>query len=73
MDSHARSIVKALSWRCLATLITLSVALVVTGELKVAAAIGVVDMAIKLVVYYAHERAWNRIALGRMEPPEYQI
>ena len=72
-DSHLRSVVKALSWRALALLITVGVVLTVTGRVGLAAAIGLGDTLIKLGVYYAHERTWNRIRFGRVRPPEYQI
>ena len=73
METKRRSIYKALSWRLLATVITSAVALVVTGEIAIAAMIGVVDTAIKLGVYYMHERVWNRLSFGRDKAPEYQI
>jgi uncharacterized membrane protein len=72
-DSIFRSIVKALSWRVVATAITTGVALVVTHELVFAAAIGIADTTIKLGAYFAHERLWNRLSLGRAKPPEYII
>ena len=73
MDSHARSIVKALSWRLLATVITFSVAWYITGRIAGAVAIGLADTTVKLGIYYAHERAWNRVAFGRREPADYEI
>jgi uncharacterized membrane protein len=73
MESHARAIAKTLSYRTLGIAVTGAVALVVTGRLEAAATIGAADALVKLGVYYAHERAWNRIALGRAKPPEYQI
>ena len=73
MESTRRSIVKALSWRVLATFITASLAYVITGELNVAAKIGLADTMIKLVVYIGHERLWNRISFGRQHQPEYHI
>ena len=51
-DSHRRSIVKALSWRFLATLITVCVAFIITGKVYVAAEIGLLDTIVKLGVYY---------------------
>lgn len=72
-DSTLRSILKALSYRCLGVAITVCVALYVTGELKVAAAIGLMDTIIKLAGYYAHERVWNRLEFGRARAPEYEI
>ena len=73
MESHRRSIVKTLSWRVVALLITASVAWIITGSLGFGAIIGGIDTVIKLVVYYFHERLWNRISFGRIRDPEYQI
>jgi uncharacterized membrane protein len=73
IESHFRSIIKALSWRFLATLITFSVSWIIIGELKIAAEIGLADTVIKLGVYYTHERLWNRLSFGKMQQPEYQI
>ena len=72
-DSHSRSIVKALSWRILATIITASVVLTITGKLRLAAEIGLIDTFIKLGIYYLHERIWNRVPYGQVKPPEYTI
>ena len=73
IESHFRSIIKALSWRVLATLITFSVSWMFTGNLELAVEIGLVDTVIKLGVYYSHERFWNRLTFGKMKEPEYQI
>ena len=73
IESHFRSIIKALSWRFLATAITFSVSWIIIGELKIAAEIGLADTVIKLGVYYTHERLWNRLSFGKMKQPEYQI
>ena len=73
MESHVRTIMKTFSWRLVATLITFSVAWVVTGRLTLAAEIGIADTLIKLGVYYFHERAWIRVKFGRLKKPEYQI
>jgi len=73
METRRRSIVKALSWRLCATLVTAAVALAVTGELATALEIGLFDTAIKLGVYYGHERLWLNISFGKARPPEYEI
>ena len=72
-ESHRRSIVKALSWRFLATLITVCVAFFITGKVHVAFEIGIFDTVIKLALYYLHERIWNRLPFGQVQPPEYTI
>ncbi len=73
MESHVRTIAKALSWRFIATLVTFSVAWIVTGELAFAAEIGIADTLIKLGAYYFHERAWIGIKFGKLKQPEYEI
>ncbi len=73
METHSRSLAKALTWRGLAVCITTGVAWLMIGELRMAAAIGLADMVVKVGVYYGHERAWNRVRFGRTSQPEYEI
>ena len=73
VESHGRTIMKALSWRLIATLITFAIAWIVTGHLKFAAEIGLADTIIKLGTYYLHERSWMRVKFGTVKAPEYQI
>ena len=73
METARRSLVKALSWRFLATAITTVVAYVLTGELLFAVEIGALDTLAKLLVYYLHERLWTRIKYGKIESTDYQI
>ena len=73
METPTRSIVKALSWRFLATLITTGVVYVMTGKMDNAVEIGLVDTLVKLGVYFGHERAWERIRFGRVRYTDYQI
>ena len=72
-DSHRRSIAKALSWRLLGMIFIMSVALIFTGKVLVAAKIGMIDFLFKIVLYYFHERIWDRLPYGRAKPPEYTI
>jgi uncharacterized membrane protein len=58
-DSHRRSLFKALSWRVVATMTTGGIAYAVTGRLDTAALIGSIEFALKFVIYYVHERAWQ--------------
>ncbi len=73
MESHIRTIIKAFSWRFIATLVTFTVAWVITKELRFAAEIGIADMLIKLCAYYFHERAWIGVKFGKLKRPEYEI
>ena len=73
LETRSRSIVKALTWRVTALLITTVVVWVVTRRMELAASVGLADTAIKLGAYYAHERTWLKVNFGRAKPPEYQI
>jgi uncharacterized membrane protein len=66
-ESHTRSILKAVSWRFFAVMVTVGVAWVITGEAKFAAAVGIADSGLKIVLYYFHERIWNYIGLSRLK------
>ena len=74
METASRSIAKALSWRAIATLITTVLVYFLTGEMEFAAKVGLADTSIKLLVYFGHERLWNKIAYGKPKAePEYFI
>jgi uncharacterized membrane protein len=60
-----RSLVKAFSWRVTGSVDTLLLSWFFTGNLMIAAAIGSTEIITKMVLYYLHERAWNRVNLGR--------
>ncbi|CAA6803998.1 MAG: Conserved hypothetical protein probably involved in assimilatory sulfate reduction [uncultured Sulfurovum sp.] len=70
-----RSIVKTISWRTVGTLDTVIISYFITGNLKMAAAIGSIELFTKMVLYYFHERTWNKINFGRVKPTanDYQI
>ena len=70
METHRRSIVKAMSWRIIATLTTFLVAYFFTKEVVLAMSIGFADAIIKVAIYYSHERLWNRISFGRKKAKE---
>ena len=73
MESHVRTVTKALSWRLIATLVTFTVAWYATRKLTLAVEIGVADTLIKLGAYYFHERLWIRVKFGKLQRPEYEI
>ncbi len=64
-EKPLRSIVKALSWRVVGTLDTLIVSYFLTGKIALAASIASVDFLTKLVLYFFHERIWNKIKWGK--------
>jgi adenylylsulfate kinase len=73
VETHFRSILKALSWRFGGTLVTFTIVWVVLGKFDMAAKIGVLDTVVKIGAFYFHERLWHRIKIGKIEPIEYEI
>ncbi|MFT5661640.1 MAG: putative membrane protein [Sulfurimonas sp.] len=63
-----RSVVKTISWRTIGTLDTVVISYIITGDLKMAASIGSIELFTKMILYYFHERAWNKISLGKHTP-----
>ena len=64
-ESALRSVYKAVSWRVLATLTTALLVYAFTGELGIAVTVGMLEAVTKIVLYYFHERLWNRLDIGR--------
>jgi uncharacterized membrane protein len=72
-ETRKRSVAKALSWRVVAGIITTCVALGMTGQMTFAAEIGLIDTLVKVLIYFFHERLWNRISYGRVVAPDYEV
>jgi len=66
MESHIRSIAKAVTWRLLGSVATFAIAWLVTRRLPQAAAVGLGDLVMKVGAYYVHERIWAHIGFGRV-------
>lgn len=67
MESHKRSIVKAVSWRIFGLVFTVAVGWLVTGSAKTGLTLGLIDFFVKIGTFYAHERAWQKIQWGRLD------
>ena len=63
-DTAARSVVKTVTWRITGSTATFLIAYVLTGNFAVAGVISVTQMISNTVLYYIHERVWNRIVWG---------
>ena len=64
-EKPLRSVLKALSWRVIGTLDTLVVSYILTGEIGLATSIASVDFLTKLLLYFLHERIWNKVNWGK--------
>lgn len=73
MESNARSMAKAMSYRLLGSIATAGIFYVLSGDAKLSLGAGALDTVVKTGLYFAHERLWNYIPFGRPKPPEYEI
>ncbi len=72
-DSKTRTIVKAITWRITATLTTIALVYLFTGQIQTAVEVGVLEMTAKLLFYYGHERLWDKLMFGRVEVPPFVL
>ncbi len=74
MESNSRSIVKAISYRILGSATTGLIFYILTGKGGLSVGAGILDVVLKIGVYFVHERVWDRIQYGRAaKAPEYEI
>jgi len=57
-ETKKRTLVRALTWRCTAFIITITVSFLFTGSFNKAMEIGLVDSSIKLISHFIHDRLW---------------
>jgi uncharacterized membrane protein len=65
--TRKRSIVKSIAWRIICIVVSIITTFIFTGEWNLAVAVGTIYNAITMVLYYFHERIWNRIKWGCRE------
>ena len=66
MNTVKRSLVKTISWRVIGTIDTMVITYIITGNLKFGLAVGGVEVISKMILYYTHERVWQRINWGKI-------
>ncbi|MBA4354230.1 MAG: hypothetical protein C0409_06015 [Novosphingobium sp.] len=69
-EAHARSVVKAISWRTLGSIDTFVLSWLFTGSAKAAGAIAGTEVITKIGLYYFHERIWSSVRWGTRRPAE---
>jgi uncharacterized membrane protein len=70
MDQKRRSVLKAFTWRATGTLDTIAISWLITGELTWALSIGGIEVFTKMILYYFHERIWDKVKYGRRKPEQ---
>jgi uncharacterized membrane protein len=65
MEKPLRSLMKAISWRVVATLTTIFLVFVFSKDLTLSTIVGITELVLKTLIYYVHERLWNLSNFGR--------
>ena len=65
MDTKKRSLAKTISWRIAGSGATFAISYAVIGDFSVSSTIAVVQLTFNTVLYFIHERIWDRINWGR--------
>ena len=68
-ETRFRSILKALTWRLIASLVTASIVFIITQEAALSVSVGIIDSLVKVFAYYFHERLWTVITIGKIVHP----
>lgn len=65
-ESKIRSVVKGVTWRIIASGTTMLIVYIATGNLALVAGVGLIDVSLKFLFYYLHERTWGKVRWGFM-------
>lgn len=71
-SSKKRHMTKAVTWRVIGTLDTMTLAWLISGDPMIGLQIGSAEVVTKMILYYLHERAWYRsdFGLSRRKPDD---
>lgn len=69
VESHTRTVIKAISWRVVATCISMTIVYFLTKEPLITLGFGVIEVLAKITFYYLHERAWQKVPWGTRKHP----
>jgi uncharacterized membrane protein len=63
-DTRKRSVAKSIVWRIICIIVSIITTFIFTGQWDLAVAVGTVYNALTMILYYFHERLWNKIKWG---------
>jgi len=67
MDSKTRSLVKTVSWRLIVLTTAFLISWIITSDLILSVQISITLNLFNMVLYYIHERTWNKIGWGKTD------
>ena len=69
LETHTRAWVKSIVWRILGVVILGIISWFATHSLKEMTMITIIFHGIRVILYYFHERVWEKISWGRVKHP----
>ena len=67
-ESHTRTVIKAVSWRIIASGTTMVIVYILTREWTITLGAGLLEGVSKIIFYYLHERIWHKDRVGQKHP-----
>ncbi len=65
MDKYQRSLAKTITYRIVATIALIALVFIFTKDFVISGVIGGFDLIAKLIIYFLHERVWDRVPWGK--------
>jgi uncharacterized membrane protein len=65
MDTSTRSLIKTISWRVTGSGATFGIGYLISKDYVIAGSIAGIQLVANTILYYMHERVWNKIMWGR--------
>ena len=72
-ETNKRSIVKGISWRIVATTTTILIVYFFFDRLDLAIAAGLIETVLKVGLYWAHERIWQKLRWGKKKIEPFNL
>jgi uncharacterized membrane protein len=67
MDTPVRSLIKTISWRITGSTATFLISYAILGDISVSGTIAAIQLTFNTLLYFIHERVWNKINWGKRE------
>ena len=65
IETNTRSFAKTVSWRLTGSFSTFMISYLILGSFSIAGSIAVIQIIANTILYYLHERVWNKIFWGK--------
>jgi uncharacterized membrane protein len=65
IDKPKRSLIKTITWRITGSGATFGISYLILGNFVIAGSIATIQLVTNTVLYFIHERMWDRVKWGR--------